>query len=57
MIKTQVFDNSRLKTPQAGGDPSLWRRREVEERRGVEHRKEVEERGGMKQRMEFDQRS
>ena len=61
VIKTQVFDNSRLKTPQAGGDPSLWRRREVEERRGVEHRKEVahsrevEERGGMKQRREVEE--
>ena len=47
VIETQVFDNSNMKTPQARADLSVWRRREVEERRGVAHRREVEERRGL----------
>ena len=54
VIKTQVFDNSKLKAPQAGGDASVWRRREVEERRGVEHRREVGQRREIEQRKEVD---
>ena len=54
MIKTQVFDNTKLKIPQAGGDPSVWRRREVEERRGVEHRREVKQRREEERSREFE---